>query len=524
MIHGKNFIGFELSSKGDNTFTAIDPAQSTQLEGRFYSATTEEVDQAVEKASTAFALYKNMTGLEKAAFLEQIAEEILALGDVLIQRAMAESGLPEGRITGERGRTIGQLRLFADLLREGSWVEAAIDTAEPERSPIPKPDIRKMLVPIGPVIVFGASNFPLAFSTAGGDTASALAAGNPIIVKGHNSHPGTSELVAGAILEAAKKTNMPDGVFSHLNDSGFEVGRQLVSASAVKAVAFTGSQKGGKALYDLAGQRNEPIPVFAEMGSINPVIILPGALENVEVLAQQYAASITLGSGQFCTNPGLLLGLESSKLDAFKNLLKDQIASIVPTTMLNEGIFKNYEAKKLATMEQAGVEVISASEQSSGKTSGIPLVASVSGNEFIANPKLHEEVFGPFSLLVVCNDDNQLGEIASSLEGQLTITIMGSEDDLVKNAKVIDTLTSKTGRIIFNGVPTGVEVCSSMQHGGPYPASTDSRFTSVGTGAIKRFVRPISFQNWPDSLLPAELQNSNPMEIWRLKDNNWNKN
>ncbi len=523
MIHGKNFIGFELSSKGDETFTANDPAQSTQVEGEFYSSTTGEVNHVLEKASAAFVIYRNKSGKEKAEFLDKIADEILALGDILIQRAMIETGLPEGRITGERGRTIGQLRSFADLLREGSWVEASIDNADPDRSPIPKPDLRKMLVPIGPVVVFGASNFPLAYSTAGGDTASALAAGNPVIVKGHNSHPGTSELVANAIVDAAKKTDMPDGVFSHLNDIGFEVGKQLVSSSVVKAVGFTGSQKGGKALYDLAGQREEPIPVFAEMGSINPVIILPGALDNVEVLAKQYAGSITLGSGQFCTNPGLMLGVESSKLDDFKNDLSNQIASVVPSTMLNEGIFNNYEAKKLSTIEQVGVEVISSSKESPAKSSGIPLVASVGGTEFLANPKLHEEVFGPFSLLVECENANQLEQIASSLDGQLTITIMGSEEDLRDNAKVIDQLTSKTGRIIFNGVPTGVEVCASMQHGGPYPATTDSRFTSVGSGAIKRFVRPVSFQNWPDNLLPEELQQGNPLNIWRLEDNNWQR-
>ena len=523
MIHGKNFIGFELSSKGDETFTANDPAQSTQVEGEFYSATPREVNHVLEKASAAFVIYRNKSGKEKAEFLDKIADEILALGDILIQRAMIETGLPEGRITGERGRTIGQLRSFADLLREGSWVEASIDNADPDRSPIPKPDLRKMLVPIGPVVVFGASNFPLAYSTAGGDTASALAAGNPVIVKGHNSHPGTSELVANAIVDAAKKTDMPDGVFSHLNDIGFEVGKQLVSSSVVKAVGFTGSQKGGKALYDLAGQREEPIPVFAEMGSVNPVIILPGALDNVEVLAKQYAGSITLGSGQFCTNPGLMLGVESSKLDDFKNDLSNQIASVVPSTMLNEGIFNNYEAKKLSTIEQVGVEVISSSKESPAKSSGIPLVASVGGTEFLANPKLHEEVFGPFSLLVECENANQLEQIASSLDGQLTITIMGSEEDLRDNAKVIDQLTSKTGRIIFNGVPTGVEVCASMQHGGPYPATTDSRFTSVGSGAIKRFVRPVSFQNWPDNLLPEELQQGNPLNIWRLEDNNWQR-
>jgi len=522
MINGKNIIGFEYSNEGSETFKAVNPALVTEIDGDFYSATEPEVARAVEKAVIAFDTYASLSGEKKANFLDQIGAEILDLGDELVQRAVQESGLPEARIVGERGRTVGQLNNFANLLREGSWVEASIDTAIPDRSPIPKPDLRKMLIPIGPVVVFGASNFPLAFSTAGGDTASVLAGGNPVIVKAHNSHPGASELVAEAIYKAAEKTGMPDGVFSHLQDKGYSVAQQLVTAEGVKAVAFTGSLRGGKALLELSAHRKVPIPVFAEMGSINPVIILPGALEKSGDLATQYAGSITLGSGQFCTNPGLLVSVASDSLENFKTQLGNEIEKIVPTTMLNEGIYAHYQSLKENTIEQAGVKVLSKSSHNPGNTSGTPLVATVSGNDFISNPSLHEEVFGPFSLLVECSDQDQLERVASLIEGQLTITLMGTENDLINNKAVIKKLIHKTGRILFNGVPTGVEVCASMQHGGPFPASSDSRFTSVGTGAIKRFVRPMSYQNWPNDLLPLELQDKNPLGIWRLKDNNWN--
>jgi len=522
MIKGKNSIGFESSAEGNNLFSAMNPAKSTELEGKFHSATPNEVKRSVNKATEAFKVYGRISGAGKATFLEQIAEEIVELGDALIQRAMLETGLPEARLIGERGRTTGQLKMFAELVREGSWVEASIDTAIPNRTPIPKPDLRKLMVPIGPVVVFGASNFPFAYSTAGGDTASALAAGNPVIVKAHNSHPGTSEMVAGAILAAAQKTKMPDGVFSHLHDQGYDVGQQLVGSAGIKAVGFTGSFNGGKALYDLAGKREDPIPVFAEMGSINPVIILPGAFDNIKSLARKYAGSITLGSGQFCTNPGLLVSLKSPELEKFKETLDIEIREVIPSVMLNEGIYRNYESRKDATVTQDGV-VLSHSQKPPESNCGVPLIASVSGKEFLNNALLHEEVFGPFSLIVECYNEDQLSDVAASLKGQLTITILGSEEELRSNSELIHQLSSKSGRLIFNGVPTGVEVCASMQHGGPFPASTDSRFTSVGAGAIKRFVRPLSYQDWPNDLLPEELQDSNPLDIWRNYNNQWIK-
>ncbi len=523
MITGKNYIGSRLSADGSNTFKAVNPVNFSETTDLFYPASQKEVDEALQKADSAFEQYRLISGNDKARFLDRIAEEILSLGDELVQKAVEESGLPEGRIVGERGRTVGQLKMFAELLREGSWLEASVDTALPDREPVPKPDLRKMLIPVGPVVVFGASNFPLAFSTAGGDTASALAAGNSVIVKAHNSHPGTSELVASAIIKAADETGMPDGVFSHLQDSGFIVGQQLVTAPQIKAVAFTGSFGGGMALLDLAASRKDPIPVFAEMGSINPVILLPGALkDNPQEIARACAGSITLGAGQFCTNPGLIIGVDEILTEPFKKYLGEEISAIAPSTMLNKGILSNYEQKKSEAISQSGVKTISKSPDSSDG-SGSPLVAAVDANEFISNPRLHEEVFGPYSLVVNCNTPEQLNEVVEKLEGQLTVSVMGTTLDLDNFKDVIEKLKEKAGRIIFNGMPTGVEVCPSMHHGGPFPATIDSRFTSVGTSAIKRFVRPFTYQSWPDELLPAELQDSNPLGIWRNYNNQWTK-
>ena len=526
-ITGKNNLGTDLlSKKGNQIFKAIDPTLNVEIEPAFYSATTEEVNAAVKLAREAFKTYREIPGYRKADFLDCIADEILKLGNSLISRAMQETALPKPRIEGERGRTIGQLKMFADLLREGSWIEASIDTSLPDRQPIPKPDIRKLLIPIGPVVVFGASNFPLAFSTAGGDTASALAAGNPVIVKAHNSHPGTSELVASAILKAAKQTGMPEGVFSHLQDNSFEAGKSLVMHNDVKAVAFTGSYNGGKALYDMAYQREEPIPVFAEMGSINPVFLLPGALkERNEKIAVSYASSITLGVGQFCTNPGLLIGLKSKEVDSFSKELNTAINDIVNAPMLNPGIYSNFESKKNKVILQSGVKIISGKKEQGSSMINQPdtVVAMVDSELFINNPTLHEEVFGPYSLLVQCDDAQDMLSIADQLKGQLTITVMATDQDLGEYKILIEKLQTKTGRLILNGIPTGVEVCTSMHHGGPFPATTDSRFTSVGTAAIKRFVRPLCFQNWPDKMLPEELKNSNPLNIWRSVNNDWTK-
>lgn len=520
MITGKNYIGNQLSAKGSNTYKTFNPQLNIENEPVYTEATSEEIDEAVTLASVAFKTFRTTSGKQKADFLNAIADEILALDEELITTYCSETGLPEGRAKGERGRTVGQLRSFADLVAEGSWVEATIDTAQPERQPMPKSDIRKMLIPLGPVVVFGASNFPLAYSTAGGDTAAALASGCPVIVKSHPMHAGTGELVASAIVKAAEKTNMPNGVFSNINSSGIEVGAQLVKHAGVKAVGFTGSIKGGRALYDLAAQREEPIPVFAEMGSINPVIILPEALQNRgESLAQTYAGSITLGTGQFCTNPGLLLGIKGQELENFVNKLSEEIIKIEPSCMLHPNIIGAYENNKSKAISQNGLEVIADYNSDLQANFARQTITTVDGNTFLENTTLHQEVFGPYSIVVQCEDKTQLETIISKLEGQLTGTVISEEGEASNYSGAISTLQNRVGRVIFNGVPTGVEVCPSMLHGGPYPASTDSRFTAVGIHSIKRWVRPLSYQDWPNDLLPDELKNENPLDISRLVNN-----
>lgn len=498
-------------------FNTVNAETNERLSGEFEIATADEANSAMEASSKAFVQFSKTDRTTRARFLETIAAEIEALGDELILRASAESGLPNGRFVGERGRTCGQLRSFASIIREGSWVEARIDHADPGRKPIPKVDIRKMLVPLGPIVVFGASNFPLAYSTVGGDTASAFAAGNTVVVKAHPAHAGTSELVAGAIRRAIEQCGLDQSIFHHLHDTGFELGKNLVMHPAAKAVGFTGSIGGGRALFDLAAQREEPIPVFAEMGSINPVIVLPGAIkERATEVGTTLAGSITLGVGQFCTNPGLILTI--GQAEAFKTSLARGIEASKPHTMLHAGISSAFSKLKGEALAQTGVSVLSESSDPGAVHQGRPTVATVSGKEFLKNPQLHHEVFGPFSLVVECSDALQLTDIISKLEGQLTGSIFANTDELGASAELVETLRSRVGRIIFNGAPTGVEVCPAMQHGGPYPASTDSRFSAVGADAIKRFARPVAFQNWPQELLPDELKDENPLKIYRVVD------
>lgn len=519
MITGKNYIGNVLSSLNTNTFKTFNPQTNEENEIIFTEASEVEINKAVELAAEAYKKYSKVSGMEKSEFLNNIADEIEGLGDELIKTYCLESGLPEGRAVGERARTLFQLRTFADLIKEGSWVEATIDTADPDRKPIPKVDIRKLLIPLGPVVVFGASNFPLAYSTAGGDTAAAFAAGCPVIIKSHPMHAGTSELVASAIINAVEKTGMPNGVFSNLNSSGIEVGVSLVKHPLVKAVGFTGSIRGGRALYDLAAQRPEPIPVFAEMGSINPVLILPEALKlKGSEWAKTYAGSITLGSGQFCTNPGLILGIKSDELTNFIQNLSEEIVEIEPTCMLHPNIIGAYEVNKEKMRNQQGVQTTGKYPKKVASNYGRQLIVTVEGANFLSNTNLHQEVFGPFSMVVQCKDSFQLEEIIARLEGQLTGTVLAEKGELQKYEKVVRALQNRVGRIIFNGVPTGVEVCPAMVHGGPYPASTDSRFTAVGINSIKRWVRPFSYQNWPNEQLPEELKNENPLGISRLID------
>ena len=528
-LHGRNLVGSKLApqlgSNGHDTFRALNPATGDHMEPPFAAATTAEVDQALDKALAAFETFRSLPGAQRATLLERMAEEIVALGDQLVERCCAETGLPAARITGERARTCGQLKMFADLVREGSWVDARIDTALPDRQPLPKPDLRRMLIPIGPVVVFGASNFPLAFSVAGGDTASALAAGNPVIVKAHRSHPGTAELVGRALQTAIAALGLPEGIFSLLHGSGREVGTAMVTHPATKAVGFTGSTAGGRALFDAAAGRSEPIPVYAEMGSINPVFVLPGALkERSAQIAQGLAGSVTLGVGQFCTNPGLVLGLAGPGLDAFVRQTAKAVAATPPGTMLNPGIREAYEAGVQRIAASRGVTTAGVSGAAdASRNQAESAVLATDADTFLGNPELGEEMFGPATLVVSSTSVDQLLEVARGLEGHLTATIHGTPEDLAANAELVQVLQQKVGRLIFNGFPTGVEVCPSMNHGGPYPACSDVHFTSVGTAAIHRFSRPVCLQGFPDTALPPELQSANPLGIWRLVDSQLTK-
>ena len=507
MTTGKNYIGQTLKASGNSTYKTINPKLNIDNPTPFFDATEAEVNEAVNLAWDAFRTYRKVSGEKRAAFLNAIADEILALDTTLIDMYMSESGLPEGRAVGERGRTIFQLRSFAALIENETWRDNIFDAAEPDRKPLPKADLRKTSIPLGPVVVLGASNFPLAFSTAGGDTASALAAGCPVIVKSHPMHSGTGELVANAVIKAAKDTGMPNGVFSNLNGKSLEVGTALVKHAKVKAVGFTGSVGGGRALFNLAAEREEPIPVFAEMGSINPVIITPQALEKrSEALASQYAGSITLGTGQFCTNPGLLLTIASEKTEQFVNDLADKTVAIEAQCMLHPNIKAGFLENGAKVSSQNGAETVAKIKDEVAPNYAPSQIVSVSGKDFLENPKMQQEVFGPFSLVVKAKDEVELINIINGLEGQLTGTIIAEEDEYAQLHDIVDALENRVGRLIFNGVPTGVEVCPSMQHGGPYPASTDSRFTAVGTNSIKRWVRPISYQSFPKELLPEALK------------------
>lgn len=520
MTTGKNYIGDVLSAKGKTTYKTINPELNSENETVFYEATAEEISQAVALAEEAFKTYGTIADVKKADFLDAIAEEIEALGEDLLATYIQESGLPAGRANGERGRTTGQLRAFATMLREGSWVEAIINKSEG------KPDIRRLQIPIGPVVVFGASNFPLAFSTAGGDTASALAAGCPVIVKSHPLHAGTGELVASAVIKAAKRTGMPNGVFSNLNSSGIEVGVALVEHPSVKAVGFTGSIKGGTALCKIAANRSIPIPVYAEMGSINPVLILPSALKlESEKWAKNYAASIVAGTGQFCTNPGLILGIKSADLDNFITILALETDKLDATCMLHPNIKKQYESLKSEVLGQEGYTQETSLDKVVKTNYALQNIIAVDGETFLKNKTFHKEVFGPFSVVVKCDDVEQLNTIILELEGQLTGTVLNADLQEWDNFKeTIENLKNKVGRLIFNNVPTGVEVCSGMTHGGPFPASSDSKFTSVGLTAVKRWVRPVTFQDWPDQLLPNALQDKNPLNITRTVNDILTKN
>lgn len=481
------------------------------MEPGYAAPSAEEVESAVQLAAAAFPQYRQTTASQRAQFLRCIAEEIEGSADALAARGTAETGLPEARLRGETGRTVGQLRMFATMLDDGSWVDARIETAIPDRAPLPKADIRSMLRPLGPVVVFCASNFPLAFSVAGGDTASALAAGCPVIVKAHSSHPGTAELVAEAVVRAAQKCAMPDGVFSVLYGSGRDVGMALVTHPAIKAVGFTGSRPGGRALMDAAAARPEPIPVYAEMSSINPVVMLPGVLgEKATALAEGFFQSLTMGVGQFCTNPGLVFLPEGSQ-QAFLSALENHIKNAAPGVMLNAGICQAYRDATAATARHQGVTQF-ASDVSANQGQGSPMFFVCSAQTLLQSPALTHEMFGPASLIVIGSNDEIIAA-AKTLEGQLTASIFGTDADFSQATELLEILERKVGRLIFNGYPTGVEVCNTMVHGGPYPSTSDGRSTSVGTMAVFRFTRAVAWQNCPQALLPDELKDSNPLKI-----------
>ncbi|MBL4678473.1 MAG: aldehyde dehydrogenase (NADP(+)) [Mucilaginibacter sp.] len=521
----RNLIGYQYT-KGGKAFNATNPATGKPLEAEFNAASVEDADKAMKLAASAFEVYSLTSGKTRAVFLRSIAEEITALGDTLIEAAMSETGLPAPRLQGERARTVNQLYMYADLLDEGSWVEAIIDTAIPDRKPLPRVDIRKMMVPIGPAVVFGASNFPMAYSVMGGDSCAALASGCPVVVKAHPAHPSTSALVAEAVKKAAEKHYLTEGVFSILYDDGYTVGEALVKHPATKIVTFTGSLKGGMALVKMAQERDEPIPVFAEMGSINPVVLLPGALQSrPQELAKTYTDSITMSAGQFCTNPGLLLAINGPGLEEFKAALKQGIEEVNSATMLTPGICANFGKLSEQMLSDKVISVIGHSEKLNDENANqvLAVVAEIKAADFLEDEKFKEEVFGPYSLLIVADDLKQLQQVVDSLHGQLTATVMAEKDELVNYRSITDSLAKLAGRVILNGPPTGVEVNNAINHGGPFPATTDGRFTSVGTSSIKRFVRPVCWQNWHPDLLPDELKDNNPLNIWRLNNNEWKK-
>ena len=515
-ILGHNYIGGQRSAEGSIIVKSVDATSGENLAADFYQATPSEVDRAAKAAASAYPTFRALSAERRGEFLDAIADELDALGDDFVAIVCRETALPAGRIQGERGRTSAQMRLFAKVLRRGDFYAARIDRALPDRTPLPRPDLRQYRIGLGPVAVFGASNFPLAFSTAGGDTASALAAGCPVVFKAHSGHMATAELVADALLRAAERTGMPAGVFNMIYGSG--VGEALVKHPAIQAVGFTGSLHGGRALCDMAAARPQPIPVFAEMSSINPVIILPKALAVRSAnIARELAASVVQGCGQFCTNPGLVVGIRSAAFSAFIQQLAAQISEQPAQTMLNAGTLRSYGKGLNALLKHERIAHVAGQAQLGNQAQPQLFKADVSllleGDEV-----LQEEVFGPTTVVIEVADQAQLNAALNGLRGQLTATLIGEEADFAQFSELTGLLEQIVGRILLNGYPTGVEVCDSMVHGGPYPATSDARGTSVGTLAIDRFLRPVCLQNYPDSLLPEALKNANPLGIQRLVD------
>ncbi len=517
VLTGRQLIAGQWISSSSESLNAVNPASGETLTPAFAHATSAEVDAVMQAAKCAFTVTRSLSVEQRIQLLEAISAQIMALGDELLQRAHAETGLPLARLTGERARTCGQLKHFAEVLREGSWTNAVIDTAEPQRQPLPKPDLRRVNRPIGPVVVFGASNFPFAYGACGGDTASALAAGNPVVVKAHERHPGVNELFGHAVLAALKECGLPAEIFGLMQGSGATVGQALAKHPATQAIGFTGSKRAGRALFDLAAARPVPIPVFAEMGSVNPLVILPGALaERGEAIAAGLAQSITLGVGQFCTKPGLIFIVSGLATDSFLAQLAKNMSAIPAATMLTSDMQKHFCATMNAFQKMSGVKTLLAAAPA-GFAGMSPLLLAVDSAAWQAHSVLHEEAFGPGALIVLCRDLVDLQAAITCASGNLTATLHAGNTDAATDVQAVtEELTQHAGRVIFNGFPTGVEVCAAMIHGGPYPATTAPATSSVGALAIQRFVRPVSFQNAPDAWLPLELQSANPRRIWRV--------
>ncbi|HEY1987427.1 MAG TPA: aldehyde dehydrogenase (NADP(+)) [Terracidiphilus sp.] len=518
-LTGLSFLGTGRGTREGKPFNALNPQTGGFLPPVYHSASAAEVDAAVALASEAFSSYSQTSGKAKAAFLRRVADQFDVHKQALAERAHLETALPMPRLLGEVGRTSGQLLLFAGVVEEGSWVNARIDPALPDRQPLPRPDIRSMLRPMGPVAVFGASNFPLAFSVAGGDTASALAAGCPVVVKAHPAHPGTSEMAAHILTDAAAAEGLHPGVFTMLFDAGIEVGAALVKHPLIRAVAFTGSLRAGRALMDLAAARPDPIPCFTEMSSGNPVFVLPGALrKGPNALAQSLFSSFTLGAGQFCTKPGIVLVPEAPEGKAFFDQLKALVEEAKPFTLLTAGIAKEYGRASEERGRQVPLAAVAAESEPSAAFHAQSKLFTVCLDQLIGEPELADEIFGPDTLLVHCDNTADFVRAAKALDGHLTATLLGDDEDLAAIRELVQVLEQKAGRLIFNGFPTGVEVCHAMVHGGPYPSTSDPRFTSVGSLAIYRFARPVCFQGFPQELLPEELKDSNPLGIARMRD------
>ncbi|AJC18369.1 aldehyde dehydrogenase (NADP(+)) [Pandoraea sputorum] len=516
-ITGEMLIGRADVRGSAGTLEAFDPSRGERLTPSFGAGTVQDVERACELARAAFDPFRALPLAKRAEFLETVAQAILDLGDALIERGHAETGLPVARLQGERGRTVGQLRMFARVVRDGHFLDATIDPAQPAREPLPRSDLRLAKIGLGPVAVFGASNFPLAFSVAGGDTASAFAAGCPVIVKAHSAHLGTSELVARAVRSALQKLDLPEGVFSLLVGER-AVGEALVAHPAIAAVGFTGSRNGGLALQRIAQSRAVPIPVYAEMSSINPVYLLPEALATRgDAIAKGFVDSLTMGVGQFCTNPGLVLGLAGDALERFCQTASDALTAKAAGTMLTPGIHQAYDKGVARLADEPNVTLV-ARGQAGGACQGQAALFRTTAAEFLATPALHDEMFGPASVVIACNTVDEMIAITERLEGQLTATLQLDAGDTANARRLLPSLERRAGRILANGFPTGVEVCHAMVHGGPFPATSNAMFTSVGASAIDRFLRPVCYQDLPDALLPEALQESNPLNLWRLRD------